>query len=94
LASRGVVLEEISKGGKDLYTTDGTVVIQARFLIQTEYRSTYDVSGILSTQLNDLVTKLGQDFDNNHSATSGYAVLSYVDNDGVVKTLVVEVGPP
>ena len=93
LGLSGIILEEISKGGKDLYTTDGTVVIQARFLTQTESRSTNDVALILSAQLNDLVTKLRQDFGNNHSATSGYAVLSYVDNDGVVKTLVVEVGP-
>ena len=89
-----VVLAEISKGGKDLYTADGKVVIQARFLTQTKALSTDDVGHTVRAQLNDLVTKLRQDFQNNKSATTGYAVLSYLDNDGVVKTIVVEVAPP
>ena len=88
-----VVLAEISKGGKDLYTSDGKVVIQARFLTVTEVLSTQKVKDLLGAQLNDLVTKLRQDFQNNDKATTGYAVLSYVDNDGVIKTLVVEVAP-
>ena len=88
-----VVLAEISKGGKDLYTNDGKVVIQARFLTVTEVLSTQKVKDLLGAQLNDLVTKLRQDFQNNDKATTGYAVLSYVDNDGVIKTLVVEVAP-
>jgi len=88
-----VVLAEISKGGKDLYTNDGKVVIQARFLTQTNALPTNDVNDLVQAQLNNLVTKLRQDFQNNKSATTGYAVLSYLDNDGVVKTIVVEVGP-
>ncbi len=89
-----VVIEEISKGGKDLYTVDGKVVIQARLLTQTKALSTDEVNGILRAQLNDLVTKLKQDFRYNQSATTGYAFLSYLDNDGVLKTIVVEIPRP
>jgi len=45
----------------------------------------------LQDQIGKLVSKLGQDFANNPSATVGYAILSYVDPQNVVHTIVAEV---
>ena len=84
-------LYEITKGGKDLDTRDGAVVIQARMLANPDDLSAANLQGTLSGQMNDLVAKLQQDFANN-PATTGYAVLSYLDpSTNTISTLIAEV---
>ena len=85
-------LYEITQGGKDLDTRDGTVVIQARMLANPADLTGDQLSITLDTQMNDLAEKLQQDFENN-PATTGLAILSYLDpSSNVVHTLIAEVG--
>lgn len=91
---KDVIIEEPSKGGKDLYSLDGRVVIQARFIKDFRQFQPLTPAEALQDQLADLVSKLRQDFDNNPSATTGYAILSYADDNNGVKTIVAEVTRP
>jgi len=87
-----VVLQEPSVGGRDLYTQDNTVAIQARLLVNIN-PSRLDMT--IQNQLLDLVDKLKQDYQHQDAMVDGYAVLSYVDpNGGGLKTIVVEVPRP
>jgi hypothetical protein len=84
-------LYEITQGGKDLDTRDGTVVIQARMLANPNDLTGTQLSITLNTEMNDLTWKLQQDFENNPAAV-GLAILSYLDPvSGVVHTLIAEV---
>jgi len=85
-----VVLEEPSKGGKDLYTPDGKVVVQARFIKDFDQFEPLSPNDALRNQLEELATKLHQDFDTNPAAAVGYVILSYLDACNLVKTLVME----
>src|SRR2546426_8632458 len=86
-----LVIREPSKGGADLITQDRTVVMQARFIQDFSQFPGKTLEQALQDQLGKLVSKLGQDFMNNPSATVGYAILSYVDPQNVVHTVVAEV---
>src|SRR3989441_2757363 len=86
-----LVIREPSKGGADLITQDRTVVMQARFIQDFGQFPGKTLEQALQEQLGKLVSKLGQDFANNTSATEGYAILSYVDPQNVVHTIVAEV---
>ena len=87
----GIIIEEISQGGKNLYTTDGKVVIQARLLTDPNDLSPANIGNTLTAQLTDLVNKVHQDF-NNISAQTGYAILSYLDpTTRTIKTTALEV---
>ena len=83
-------------GGADLITQDRTVVMQARFIQDFSQFKGMSWEEALQSQLGKLVSKLGQDFENNHSLVRGYAVLSYVDpsQPNVIKTIVAEVSAP
>jgi len=88
LGLKNVVLEEPSKGGRDLYTQDNTIAIQARLL--------RDFTGgsrdtLIQQALFDLANKLQQDYRNQPQMRDGYAILSYLDADGTLKTIVLEV---
>jgi hypothetical protein len=91
LGLQNVILREPSTGGKDLYTTNGRHVIEARLL--TDPRPVgVNLKRTLKIQLNRLVRKLHQDFKYNSSAASGYAILSYLDpGSHIVKAVVSEV---
>lgn len=94
LGLEDVVMNEPSQTGTDLYTTDGQVVIQARLLTATQEFASDGVQIAVDRQLVDLISQLRQDFRDHAQATTGYAILSYVDNDNVVKTIVLEVPKP
>lgn len=78
LGLEDVILREPSTGGRDLYTTDGKHIIQARLLTDPNPLGE-NLRRTLKTQLNRLVRKLHQDFRYNSSASTGYAILSYLD---------------
>lgn len=88
LGLKNIILEEPSKGGRDLYTQDNTVAIQARLL--TDF--TQDSREKLVRQaLFDLADKLQEDYRNQPQMRDGYAILSYLDADGSLKTIILEV---
>src|SRR2546425_3723185 len=91
-----LVIREPSMGGADLITQDRTDVMQARFIQDFSQFKGLSWEEALQSQLGKLVSKLGQDFENNHSLVRGYAVLSYVDPNqpNVIKTIVAEVSAP
>ncbi len=91
-----LVIREPSMGGADLITQDRTVVMQARFIQDFSQFKGMSWEEALQSQLGKLVSKLGQDFENNHSLVRGYAVLSYLDpsQPNVIKTIVAEVSAP
>jgi hypothetical protein len=89
LGLKDLILVEPSKGGRDLYTRDGTVAIQARFLTQRLPADQFKTA--IENALVDLSRKLQQDYANQDRMVQGYAILSYVDNDGTVKSIILEV---
>lgn len=88
LGLKDVVIQEPSANGRDLYTQDDTVAIQARLLVNI---NPAERNSVIQSALLGLVKKVQQDYANQKQMTNGYAVLSYVDGDGSVKTLVLEV---
>jgi hypothetical protein len=66
--------------------------LQARLLTDPNDLSPANIGNALTVQLTDLVNKLHQDFDNNISAQTGYAILSYLDpTTQTIRTTVLEV---
>lgn len=91
LGLENIILREPSTGGKDLHTTDGRYLIQARLLTDPKPLGE-NLRRTLRIQLNRLVRKLYQDFRYNSSAVTGYAILSYLDpSRNVVKSVISEV---
>jgi hypothetical protein len=88
LGLKNIILEEPSKGGRDLYTQDNSVAIQARLLkdFTQDSRET-----LIQQALYNLSDKLQQDYENQSQMRDGYAILSYLDADGIMKTIVLEV---
>jgi len=94
LGLTGIQIPPVSQGGADLFTQDGTVVMQARMLANPLSLGD-NLQAVLSAQLQSMVDKLNTDFQYHPGATTGYAVLSYVDpTTGVVKALIAEVEKP
>jgi hypothetical protein len=92
LGLKDVILQEPSVGGRDLYTRDNTVAIQARALVNINPDI---VPTVIQTELLSLVKKLGVDYGKQPDMRDGYAILSYVDpSDGVLKAIIVEVPKP
>jgi hypothetical protein len=87
---KGLVLPDPNSPGKDLYTTDGTVVIQARILTRTSALNTSRLENVLDGQISRLINKLRQDFDYNPNAKVGYAILSYLDA-AIIRSRIVKV---
>jgi len=95
LGLKELVIVEPAKGGKDLYTKDGKVVIQARMLRAGDQPARRPWSETLQYELNQMVWKLvKQDFPNNPLVNRGYAMLSYTDSADIISTVVLEVIPP
>ena len=91
LGLKDVVMVEPAQYGTDLFTRDWNVVMQARMLRQTQSLDPASVKTLITVQLNDMVWQLGRDFQNHPEAVKGYAILSYWDNDNIVRTIVLEV---
>ncbi len=94
LGLRDVVMVEPAQYGTDLFTRDWNVVMQARMLRQTQSLDPASVKTLITVQLKDMVWQLGRDFQNHPEAVKGYAILSYWDNDNIVRTIVLEVPRP
>jgi hypothetical protein len=88
LGLKNIVLEDPAKGGRDLYTQDNSVAIQARLLTDftKDSRET-----LIQKALYDLADKLQQDYRNQPQMRDGYAILTYLDSDGTLKTIVLDV---
>ncbi len=86
-----LVINEINQIGPDLQSKDGKFVIQVLMLTQTRGLETPEVQTMIQEQLNDLLLQLRGDFQNGFGSGSGYAILTYVDNDGITKVIVLEV---
>ena len=94
LGLKDVLMNEPARPGTDLFTKDGKVVMQARMLQRTADETSGQMGTDVETQLMALIGQLGIDFKNHTEATAGYAILSYIDSDGVIKTIVLEVQSP
>ncbi len=94
LGLRDVVIGEPSQGGADLITKDEQVVMQARFLRSTQYADPDTLKDIFQIQLADMAEQLKLSFKLNPSAHTGYVMLSYLDNQGNIRTIVVEAPRP
>jgi hypothetical protein len=87
---RGLVIAEPSSGGRDLFSTNGSVGVQARFIADfTQFMPMTRDQAILD-QIANLIRKLQQDFRHQRKMRSGYAILSYVDDEGAVHGITVE----
>lgn len=89
-----VVLPDPSRGGPDLYTQDGTTVIQARMLTATEAANQQQLIRDLQIELKDMISTLNSNFKDYPPADHGYAILSYADNHRTIRSIVVEVVKP
>ncbi|MDE1853219.1 MAG: hypothetical protein KGI38_05670 [Thaumarchaeota archaeon] len=93
LSLKQVVLNDPSKGGKDLSASGGTAVIQCRLLARTQHEGMDDVRDDLRRELFKLRRKLSQDFRYNPQATKGYAILTYVTVSQRLRSIVTEFLP-
>lgn len=91
LGLENVVMEDPSQPGADLYTLDGKTVIEARFLQRTQTETGTALSGDLQKQLTQMVGKLNSDFRASKTANNGYAILSYLNGQGAIQTIILEV---
>ena len=88
LGLKDIVLEEPSLGGRDLYTQDGIIAIQARLL---RGLGPDNIETDIQNALLSLVKKLQVDYSYNPQMVKGYAILSYFDVDGGLKSIILEV---
>lgn len=87
-----LVIAEPSRGGPDLYTADGNVVIQARMLTVTEHdKSPQQIQAAIGSQMADMNRELKTSFRITPSAKVGYLILSYLDPQDNIKTIVLQV---
>jgi hypothetical protein len=91
LGLRNLVLEEPSKGGKDLFTLVHRVAIQARLL---KNRPSKKLKDAIQIELLSLTRKLGHDFRYNPEMRTGYAILSFIEAGSTLKTLLLKVPNP
>jgi len=88
----GLVLPDPNSSGRDLYTSDGRVVMQSRMLTQTSSLNTGRLDNLIESQVSRLVRKLREDFEFNPGARIGYAIVSYLDA-AMVRARIVKVSP-
>ena len=91
LGLRRVILNEPSRGGKDLFTLGNTAVIQSRLLTRTQFKAGQQRVFDIRRELRRMVRKLGQDFRYNPAAMVGYAIISYVTRTSEVQSIAAEV---
>ncbi len=90
LMLEGLVLPDPNSPGKDLYTSDGRVVIQSRLLTQTSSLNPRSLGGLIEIQISRLIRKLQEDFEFNPRARIGYAILSYLEA-AMIRAIIVKV---
>ena len=84
------VIPEPSRGGRDLYSNDGQISVQARLLYDFRQFRPLGAAEAVRMQLKALLRKLGQDFTFNARMSLGLALLSYFDeSDGMLRTILV-----
>jgi hypothetical protein len=89
-----LILHETSEGGPDLNTGDATTFIQARMLDLHDIDPS-KIPAQIRGQLPDMITALRKDFAyNKNTVTMGYAIISYIDNEYSVRTIIVQVPYP
>ena len=91
LGLRRVILNEPSRGGKDLFTLDNAAVIQSRLLTRTQFKAGQQRVFDIRRELQRMVRKLGQDFRYNPAAIVGYAIISYLTRTNEIQSIVAEV---
>ena len=82
-----VLLFEPSRGGKDLFSVDEKLVVQARMLVRTRRMSGVTLKNEIISNLRSLLFKLEQDFRCNALAVRGLAVLTFVNHEDTVKLI-------
>ncbi len=88
LALKNLILQEPSQGGRDVYTLDNTVAIQSRLL--TDFPKDGRDAAIQQAVF-DLAEALQQDYKDQPQMRDGFAIVSYLDSDGTLKAIIVEV---
>lgn len=89
VGQEAIVIEEPSRGGKDLYSSNGLTTFQVRLL--TSVNNLEDSVDVVRRELSRLISKLKQDFYYGPKICRGFAILSFVDFDGTIKSLVLRV---
>jgi len=90
LGLKDVVLQEPSVGGRDLYTKDNTVAIQTTLA----RHATYIQLQTIQTLLAELVRDVRRDYHYQPRMKIGYAIVSFADTNGFLKSIVLEVPRP
>jgi hypothetical protein len=74
-------IPEISRGGRDLYSLDGNISVQARLLYDFRQFRPLRPEDVIEMQLRALIRKLGQDYAFNPNMSVGLASLAYFGSD-------------
>ncbi len=90
LGLRNLILPDPNAPGKDLFTEDCKVLIQARMLTKTQFVEANGARSLIQRELLRLIRKLREDFRYNLHAETGFAVLTYVDREKRCKTLLLK----
>jgi len=75
--NKDFVLPEISKGGRDLFSTDDAVSVRARLIYDFSQFRPAEPEEVLELQLGSMLRKLAQDYAYNPKMPIGVASLSY-----------------
>ena len=86
-----LIMQDPSASGPDLFTKDGKVFVEARMLSQTSGASQAQLTKPLQTELQSMVGRLQSDFGVYKTASYGYVILSYLDQQGAVETIILKV---
>jgi hypothetical protein len=91
LGLQDLILHEPSEGGVDLNSPDMTTFVQAR-LLDLRAVDPSQIPAQIQAQLPQMIGKLHEDFGyNEKTARMGYAIISYIDNQLSIKTIIVQV---
>jgi len=94
LGLQDLILHEPSEGGADLNTADKTAFVQAR-LLDLSQTTVGDVPAAIQDQLPQMIDAIQRDFSyNKATATVGYAIISYIDSQYSIHTIIVQVPYP
>jgi hypothetical protein len=88
LGLKDVMLQDPAVGGPGLYTKDNTIAIQARLIRHANDGA--DLPTTIKGEFANLVESVRHDYSN-PDMKDGYAILSFIDTDGSLKTIIVEV---
>ena len=97
LGLQNLILPEQAEGGADLYTPGHLVVIQSRMLDLRDATGT-QVEQAVQAQLPNMVGQLDDDFKVNKTkginVEMGYAIISYINDQNIIQTVILQVPPP